>query len=493
VTFSYTNFLKFALMIVLTSCTALKNNKTDFSGGSEMPKSLVNKVSPFWLDTYPRFISKNNEGEAPLNLFFDVDHGFSLTGSTVNYIVETLQDSPVEYSYDLATGKHYATRPYCKQGDVWDKSMSKINRPPFTFGIVPRMFDQLGTPQKIIVFGNKKFMRENYQDTFFTAKIVGGFIEQNCPTGTCFKRDSWRSRLVLVGVERDSKYAKVRSIEELKKVVKWEEVKLFLRNGQGKNLIAGVFYPAVRVGALIDKGQTMAFLERNSIMLTDKKLRSIKNSCEKLFTYVEEQLEPVKKVKAKEEKVLTKSELKEKVREKYLKRLENRGRNITFARKFHQIVKKYNDKYTSCLSYFPSASYKYDKERFWFLTYLNAFFKLRSLGYAADCERGYWIENPVIGKTKKRRINPKEELKYCSSKALNMVIKQAPRFLSKLQKEYKDSFRFIDYDSEKYGSHKRIYNWVKVSSRVFSCDDPDKRDYERSSQPIQEICAGEKL
>jgi hypothetical protein len=26
---------------------------------------------------------------------------------------------------------------------------------------------------------------------------------------------------------------------------------------------------------------------------------------------------------------------------------------------------------------------------------------------------------------------------------------------------------------------KGIYNWVKVSSRVFSCDDPDKRDYEK--------------
>jgi inorganic pyrophosphatase len=429
--------LIFALMLVLISCSSSK--KTDYEGGSDDPKGIINKIDPFWLEAHPKFVGKKTGGETPTHLFFDVENNFSDTGMYINYFVETLQGSEFKYNYDLTTGTHFVDRPYCKQRDVWDRYDSSIKRPPFTIGIVPRMFDQLGLPQKIIVFGNKDFMSAHYRNTFFEAKVLGGYVEQICPSGGCYKRDTWRSRLVLIGVQKDSEYDAFDDIATLKTEVDWDKVKAFIENGQGKNFLAGLYYPAFRKGAEVERGQAMAFINKHAIQLDQEKLLGIKTSCEKLYDYYWEELAKLRfDSKKGPKKVLSKAELKKRVREKYLRSRSTKSKDRdTFAKRFMNMTHKHFKKYNTCSRYFPTANIKYDKDRFWFFSYVTGFYRLMEIGYRYNCNRGTWEENPIIGKKRQRTVPLQRELVGCTNDQIDQAFMYTPKFLSTLNKQYK--------------------------------------------------------
>ncbi len=44
------------------------------------------------------------------------------------------------------------------------------------------------------------------------------------------------------------------------------------------------------------------------------------------------------------------------------------------------------------------------------------------------------------------------------------------------QRYYSHSYKFVDYDNHSFGTHQKIYSWVKVKSRRFNCtEDPNPK------------------
>ena len=230
---------KFALFLMLLSmgCSQIKDQFTTDSdpvfGSKEYAVSLVAGINARWFKQPKKFSLEGDNGEVPKHFFFDVNPDISMEKKTLNFVVSTPQGSPYAYEIDLVSGQHFMNHEYCETSDAWDIFQAKVEKPPYTIAIVPRVFDQLGEPQKIIVFGSEKYYQENFKTNFFDGRIIGGFIEQVCQKGACLEQNQWNSRLVLIAVEpNNDKFSKVNNIDELKTIVDWPEVKAFAENGQ---------------------------------------------------------------------------------------------------------------------------------------------------------------------------------------------------------------------------------------------------------------------
>ena len=144
--------------------------------GHEVDISVqVDKHSPFWFVVPERFSFKDSEEKAIFHPFFDADP-FENIGqgpevdsekdvivvlppkepNLVKFYVLTPENSEFSYDFNLLSGKRILKHRYCKVGDVWKSYGRDIYRPPFTEGIIPRIIDETGNAQKIIVFGGKK-------------------------------------------------------------------------------------------------------------------------------------------------------------------------------------------------------------------------------------------------------------------------------------------------------------------------------------------------
>ena len=281
----------FLFFVILAGCSQIEDVADNFTDDSSKvlesqgyAESLIAGINPRWFKQPRRFSLESDTGETPKHFLFDINPAISLSKKTLNFVIATPEDSKNAYDIDVVSGQHYMNHQYCKISDAWDLFKSKIERPPYTIGIVPRVFDQLGEPQKVVVFGSKKYYQKHFRTNFFSGKVIGGFIEQVCKKGACLEQDQWDSRLVLLAIQENSeKYKGVNNIDDLKKKVSWPKVKAFAENGFGQNKLGNNYYPALKMGALIDGVTAMSFMRNNSILFTVKKLTKMRNSCYTLY------------------------------------------------------------------------------------------------------------------------------------------------------------------------------------------------------------------
>lgn len=437
---------------------------TDLFVDKKNPNEIVGLLSPKWFSSNQGSGVFDRNGVPPIHLFFDAVPRIDYKNSTASFIVQTPKVSPLSFRLDKLTGQHYANQKYCQQEDIHKKYPGSIYLPPMTIGHIPRVLDQLGGMQKIIVFGNGKKHAEDFRKNIFDARLLGGFIEQECSLSQCFNAKDWKSRLVLVGVDKEDKeFSNINLLSELKNKVEWELVQAFIENGQGVNQVGSLRAPAFRYGAEMSTYEALQYLKKNSIMIKNSKLVSVRNSCHKLYNLIWD-------------KIYKDSKFEQSVKKRQnidwvLKKIKNK--NITnqdlYFTRFTNGFKRYQDQFKTCMDYIYPTNVNQEPEKHWFFSYFMAIHNVHRLGYTFNCKTGQWVSDLNI--QKKRRTKLMDEFRGCTSAAIDSIGPRAVKLLDRLRMEGQKSFRYITYDSTSVGSHQRIYSWVEDSGRVLNCGD----------------------
>ena len=103
--------------------------------------------------------------------------------------------------YRLARARAKAARSALRQTDIWKNYRGVIFRPPYTEGVIPRVLDQLGKPQRIYVFGSEEYYKNQTRVLANKVRVVGGVIEQFCTKAPCTKKNTWQSKMILLAVD----------------------------------------------------------------------------------------------------------------------------------------------------------------------------------------------------------------------------------------------------------------------------------------------------
>lgn len=429
---------------------------------------LMTTFSNNWFAVNPNHavVDKNNE---PLpHLLFDTTPEFNSQERTVNAILTTAEGSPHAYTIDMSSGQRHYSHSFCKQKDVWNAYSGKIDRPIFSIGYIPRVLDQLGEPQKIIVWTKRKGFSELIGTNYHKVKLVGAYVEQICPEGNCLGKSNWLSRLVFVGVDNEDKsLAAIASVADFKNAFNWEQSKAYLENIEGRNFIGDTTYPAIKVGQLIEYDDAFDYFKKRSIFLTDIELKKIQKGCHILYDGLWEE---VGKMRPEDKPAKTTQELVAKL--KLQNELKKKRQPVGFAARFQKFTKKYFTEISTCEKFVYHGNVNRDREAFWFLSHVGLFYRLHREGYYFDCRHRTWQRN-VINDQGSQVYNIKEGIEECKELQIDQAMDYLPNFLAGLKGE-KEFFRFIDYDNHAFGTHNKMYSWVKSKSRKFDCSgDPN--------------------
>lgn len=430
----------------------------------EASEEMVSLIEPKWFAAKPQHALVDQEGKTQTHLFFDVKPEVSSNGTSTNVIIITPENSENAYTLDLNSGQRYFDHPYCHQKDIWNAYGSSVGKPGFTLAVIPRMLDQLGEPQKVIIFGGaKKF--GTYPDLqFHRVRLVGAYVEQKCLEGNCLGKSNWVSKLVFVGVDPEEKRLdKVQNIADLQKQYDWKEVKATLENMDGYNGSGETTYPATRLGQLIPIAEAVDFQKQRSIFLSEKETTKIQNSCSTLYDrlYSEVGMEqpedrPAKTVEELNKKIKLQTELKKK------------KLPVGFAKRLAAFAKNYSQEIASCERFVYHGNINGDRDKFWFLSYMGIFFRLHKDGYYFDCNRKAWQKN-ILDNHGKQIFDIKTDLASCNEASIDKAMGYLPNFLTGLKVSGNHYYRFIDYDTHSFGTHRKMYSWVKIQANKFNC------------------------
>lgn len=451
------------LFFSFSSCSLFKSDKNAKAdlvfGTKDFAEALVTNINKKWFSN-EKYRLQNSNGDQVIHRFFDVEKGLDEDKKRTNVVITTVEDSPYLNEIDLRSGQIYTSKKYCKQKDIWGDYQGNLFRPPFSIGFIPGMIDQLGKPQKVIVFGPQNYYEKNYLSQYFDVKIIGGFIEQVCPARDCLEVNSWKSRIVIVAVDSNlEKFKEVNEISDLAKVVDWNEVKAFIENGQGHNKITDRFYPAFRVGAPLGSMQAIKQLQRFSLDFTKKDQQTLKKSCHKLYDHIWNNLGKEQPI----EKMLRNAKTSSQIARILKKR--SKVKSPFFNERFYDFFQKYEKQYKSCMELVYPYNYNKSYEAHRFFVYYSAVHKLHALGFTYSCNRNVWAKNSIVDG--KRFISKKKEFAGCSPKSLDQAFEFSINILKGLHSKANLSMRYIDYDSF---NHKKIYSWVNTSNKRFQCE-----------------------
>lgn len=469
-----------SLMIFLTSCAKY----------SVTPITV--QAKPSWFKVPERFQARTDYGEIPLHAFFDLVPFASVSDLEVNFVALTPIGSAFRYELDLVSGKHYMQTPYCSQRDSWKGYGGVINLANFTEGFIPRVLDKKGTPQEVIVFGERRYLGapEDYPQSSQRVRIIGGLVEQECEQGTCKGNVGWSDRIILVGVNPlDPNFKDVTNLLGLKKQVDWEYTKAFLGNRKGQNRNAAEFLPAYRI--ISEMSASVAFKEAlaEGHYFKYEELDSLRLNCMKLYDHVWNELLRVESDLNNQIRAMSRETLKVRTRVGTTERKDIFSNNVISAEKedlaaaqevalsnsrlsfdkmWRTTLKENGERLLTCNRWVRPADLKDSPRRHWTFAYLNAFLKAQKLGYFYDCGRRAWLQNPMRINGK-RTYEPNEMMRGCSSSDFDEAFDRATTLLTGIYRSGAPSVRYIGYDSGVGGSAQRLHAWVADSGKRLSC------------------------
>lgn len=453
------SFCQFILAILLLTTAGCGSwfGKKEFED-----ELLLQRLEPTWYNMSPQVRLANWQGEVQPHLFFDGRAEFNPALSHVNFIPLALAGDDRALELDVVSGQRFFHYFQCEQSDVWKENRSFDGKPLFTTGVIPRHFDQLNQPQKIIVFGGADRFSLT-EPMSYRARIIGAMVEQVCPIGKCAGPKDWFLRMVLVGIdERDRKFGSVRTIQELQKKVDWQEVKAQMENLPGRNVFAEKDYPAIRVGTLLTNKEATDFMVRRSVQLKTKELVKVQRSCGKLY---EKLWTDVGAETILDKSATTKAEIK--AHADLVKKLKAQGKPTYFPQRLGHFIEKFGDELATCGRLVYPGNPALSAERFKFVSYVLMFVRLHKEGWEFSCRNKAWsLSNygaEAMQTMKKYTIT-------CNAREIDMAMKSIPPFLKTLRSGNGDRWRFIGWDEHAHGTHAKIEGWVKVPDRKFACD-----------------------
>jgi len=414
---------------------------------------IMSIVQPRWFSSNDEHYFSATNGERAPHFFFDIAPEFSMNSRLVNAVIVTPEQSSHQYEVDLVSGQRYFYQSYCNNDSL-----------SFSLGYIPRILDQLGEPQKVLIFGSPTKISRTMDYSYFRVRLIGAYIESFCPDGYCEEKSSWLSRLVFLAVDSaDDYYEKVHSLERLAYDIEWKKVKKELLRIHGSNkgqLSKNEFF---RVGDLLNFNDSFEFFKRHSIVMTKNELDKMQTSCTALYEKIWKE---VGEVKPEDRPVKTISKLNEKV--KLIQEIKRKGLPVGFAQRFQHFTKKYFNEMTTCNRFVYAGNLQKNPEKFWFLSFISFFYKLHREGYFFDCVHNSWQRN-IYDNRGALIYDIKEGIDRCDEADIDSAMTLFPTFLHSLRDNKKDFYRFIDYDNHTYGTHKKLYSWVKISSRRLQC------------------------
>jgi hypothetical protein len=464
--------LLLAWMLILSACSSRKE--------SSLETELLTTFTRNWFGVNPEhaLLVKNTE-PAP-HLLFDTTADFNYGQRTVNTILTVVKGSRHSYAIDLNSGQRYYSHTYCKQQDVWGKFSGSLETPEFSIGHLPRVLDQLGEPQKVIVWSKRNDFGSTVATNYSRVKLVGAYVEQICPMGNCLGKNNWLSRLVFIGVDAEDKTLHgINTIEDFQREFNWDESKALLENIDGRNVIGNMKYPAIRISQLIQYDDAFDFFSKKSIFFDDKELGRIQKSCHKLY---DELWTQVGEMRPEDRPVNSLEELK--VRIKLREELRKQKKPIGFAARFAAFTKRYFNEVSTCEKFVYHGNFNQAPEKFWFLSHVGLFYRLHREGYYFDCRGKAWNRN-VLNDRGQQVYDIKQGINDCREEDIDKAMGYLPNFLSGLKSE-QDYFKFIDYDNGAHGTHQRLFSWVKVKGRHYECSGDPNLKIKKEDRPYPE-------
>jgi hypothetical protein len=451
------------ILNLLVSCSLQKEQE-------ERTVEILRTFPVGWFKVNPKHSLLDNDGNPAAHLFFDTTIDFSLNKQFVNVLVATPQGSPHAYTIDLNSGQRHFTHSFCAHKDIWKSYDFTLNRPPFSSGFIPRVLDQLGQPQKVLIWSNREYFKKNNLNKYQKVKLVGAFIEQVCPEGNCLGRSNWLSKLVFIGVDaEDESLNKIQNTDQFKKTIDWPKSKAYIGNMDGHNFIGDIAYPMTKVGELIEFKDAFNYFKKRSILFTDDELKKIQKGCHALY---DQMLSEVGVTKPEDLPSKTPQELNDKI--KIQKSLTEKKIPVGFAQRMGNFTQKYFNQITTCEKFVYHGNINQDSESFWFLSYVGMFYRLNRDGFFFDCKNGSWQKN-TLDENGRPIHNIKRDFSNCKEEQIDKAMGYLPNFLTSLKSE-SHFYRFIDYDNHEFGSHQKMYSWVKLKSARLDCsNDPNTK------------------
>lgn len=460
--------LLIAVLMIFTSC-AKKTQKIS---------PVEGKAS--WLKTSTVYNHKTEHGDYVIHPFFDLVPFASTADNSINFVMTMPENSSNKYQVDLRSGALFRRHRVCSQKDVWDKYSGSLDRPPYSEGFVPRLLDQLGTPQKIIVFGKSRYFTD-FQLTPSRSqrvRVVGAVLQQYCASYPCRGKDRWLSRLVLVAVNsNDPTFKKVTHINQLKKKVDWNYIKAYIQNSDGRHISSNESTPAYRVTGNVGPKEALVNSLKTGHLFKFAEMKSLRSNCQKLYDFLWTSSESVRKDKFDFDKKEVRTTVHAKteifsgnVINQEAKHLVERDESLKdFSVYFRAFHKKYKKRFLTCQKFVRDTSINSNPRRMWYFSYLTSFLQAENLGHIYSCSRQAWIENPmqVSGK---RMLSGKNHLKNCTSRELDRAFDMTVTLFAGLSRSFQPHYRFIEYDDGTGASHQKMYSWVYSSGDGYSCD-----------------------
>ncbi|MBF0298562.1 MAG: hypothetical protein HQK51_07575 [Oligoflexia bacterium] len=412
-------------------------------------------------------------GDLYVHPFFDFQPNINYRDSSVNFFVVTPINSKLNYDFDLSSGKRYLVSNFCRTQDVWSHYRGELFKPNFTEGIIPRILDQLTQPLRVIVFGGVNFYEIDHGVVSHKVRVVGVLVLQSCTLLSCQNNEGWDSRTILVAVDpNDQLYSNIYDLNELKKNVDWEYTKAFIQNKGGVLNRDGKDSPAFRITSEIKDKEVLKNALKNSIFLNKEELVKIKKSCLRLYDYLWKSVLSLKWKYDFQDKKKDLTELKGTIKKQKNFSNNNNSNNkeivqtikllqedaVIFKNNLISFHEKFADDYRTCIKYVKASDGIGNYYKHWYFTYIEAFYRLRELGYIYDCNVKDWKFEGNNKETKFLTMGGKEKL--CPPFVLDNAFVMIVPFIETLIKNQKHSLKYIEYDNFPDGTHNKIFSWV---------------------------------
>ena len=153
--------------------------------------------------------------------------------------------------------------------------------------------------------------------------------------------------------------------------------------------------------------------------------------------------------------------------------LKKKRKPIGFSARLRAFTEKYYSEYTTCQKFVYAGNVNQNRDEFWFLSYMGMFFRLHKDGYYFKCSIQSWSKNN-LNNMGKPTYDIKTGLNDCKDKDFDRAMDYLPNFLTGLKTNEPTFYKFVDYDTHTFGTHQKLYSWVKVKSKKYDCNgDPN--------------------
>ena len=250
------------------------------------------------------FGSKRHKNKVPLDDAGDVAVHPFFDGSSqgvaqiLNSYIVTKAGSEVIYDFDLLSGKRVSKAPACKQSDVWNLYKREINTLNFNIGIIPKVVDPKGLPQRVFIFGEVPKVKKGYfKHHTHLIRLIGGINLQYCPKASCRGRD-WKNDIVPLAIFMgDEKYRDLNDVYELKEYIDINYFKAYVQNFLGRVQGTRLDEPSFRLLSFLDLGKTLKTLKSVTKFLDKENIYYIKRNCIDLYDNTWARIREIKKEK----------------------------------------------------------------------------------------------------------------------------------------------------------------------------------------------------